>query len=648
MNECKIQNFCHSEFSDHKIIGQGGFAVVYSTIFRGKKYALKSLNNNIVLDTKAFKQIKNEIKSLYNENINHPNIIKLHGFSRDPSTDNFMLVLQYANCGNLQEHLRRMQKENIYKISWAELIKIAKEITSGLEHLHTNGIIHRDLHSKNILMDNGKVLITDFGLSKRWDDNTASESSNNAVGVMAYVEPQCFIQNGRNFKRNEKSDIYSLGVLFWELTSGIPPFKNYHFAFQIQAIFRNEREKVISGTPSEYANLYKKCWSSDPDQRPVLNEILIELESLSNLSIKFMINYIEVDAQYLSKDLGFSNDTNTSLKPNSIEDPKERIDAITDSDIHSSSRENRNRQKDSQSNIDQIVDEFVSKIDLTLLCMIDNSYMPVYVKGSRRTNPVNKFFQFKSVVAKYAKKHKVLGYNDRIILSKAQSKLWTMLSEEQKKVFKKLYEKALKFHNDESVLDTKFMNASQLKLKWKKIKKEISLKKPNQKMLVTNTVNVPSSPCAVISDFDFNFQDTQLLINTSAPCAYTSRQASPNFFHLFTSPTFTGLYNEEVQTQIPFLSEDTTFLSEDATFFNSCTCTSEDTITIWPFSPYFNDSSSLPFYTPENIIGEPSPISPNSKWPISSKENEDKLVLMDMPESKVQDVLNQQPKTNNS
>ncbi|CAG8816886.1 13965_t:CDS:1, partial [Gigaspora rosea] len=58
LNECNIQSFCHSEFSDHKIIGQGGFTVVYSTIFQGKKYALKSLNNNIVLDNKAFKQIK--------------------------------------------------------------------------------------------------------------------------------------------------------------------------------------------------------------------------------------------------------------------------------------------------------------------------------------------------------------------------------------------------------------------------------------------------------------------------------------------------------------------------------------------------------------------------------------------------------------
>ncbi|CAG8488902.1 5453_t:CDS:2 [Dentiscutata erythropus] len=223
LNEYNIQNFCHSEFSDRKVIGQGGFAVVYSAIFQGTKYALKSLNNNIVLDNKAFKQIRNEIKSLYSDKINHPNVIKLYGFSRDPSTDNFMLILQYANGGDLRKHLKEKQKESIYKISWPELIKIAKEITSGLEHLHTNGIIHRDL-----------------------------------------------------------------------------------------AILKDEREKIIPGTPSDYANLYKKCWSSNPDQRPVLNEILTELEILSNLSIIFMINNIDVEDQYLSKDSVFSNYTNTN------------------------------------------------------------------------------------------------------------------------------------------------------------------------------------------------------------------------------------------------------------------------------------------------------------------------------------------------
>ncbi|CAG8667483.1 15938_t:CDS:2, partial [Gigaspora rosea] len=462
LNECKIQNFCHSEFSDHKIIGQGGFAVVYSTIFRGKKYALKSLNNNIILDNKAFKQIKNEIKSLYNKNINHPNIIKLHGFSR------------------------------------------------------------------------------------------------------------------------------------------------------------------------EYADLYKRCWSSDPDQRPVLNEILIELERLSNLSINFMINYIDIDDQSLSKDFGFSNDTNTSLKSNSIEDPKERIDAKTDSDIHSSNRENRNSQKIHNQNHQILIKKLM------------NFYMPVYVKGSRRTYPVNKFFQFKSVVAKYAKKHKILGYNDRIILSKAQSKLWTMLSEEQKKVFKKLYEKTLKFHNSESGLNTNFMKTSQIK--WKKLKKKKSPKKPNQNLLVTNTVSVPSSPCGVISDYEAkpnlpssnaaisNSQDSpKLQLNLPSPCSVVSNSqdsplpradfdVSPDFLHHFTSPV-PVFYNSEVQ--IPFLSEDTTFSSPEMSIFP---WSSEYTTSI---SPNFSD----PMYTPENITDESSPNSPNSKWPILSEENEDKFQMDTPPES---------------
>ncbi|CAG8476640.1 6601_t:CDS:2 [Scutellospora calospora] len=318
-----------------KIIGQGGFAVVYSAIFQGKEYALKSLNNNITLDNKAFKQIRNEIKSLYNCNVVHSNIIKLYGFTRDPSTDNFIL-----------------------------------------------------------------------------------------------------------------------------------------------AILRNEREKIIFGTPSDYASLYEKCWSSDTDKRPVLNEILTTLGRLSNLPDKFIINNIDVDDQQLkhfSEDYASYDDTNESLKLNNyLKDDQGKINTTMETDNERLSP-SQDSQKDLQlnspsvefitnsigvddqqykqlseysvsSDIDQKVDEFVSKIDLAVLCSSDNGYMSVYVKGSRIKNPISKYFQFKSAVFKYASKHKISGFNDRTILSKAQSKLWIMLSEERKEIFKKLYEKALKFY----------------------------------------------------------------------------------------------------------------------------------------------------------------------------------------------------------
>ncbi|RIB20178.1 kinase-like domain-containing protein, partial [Gigaspora rosea] len=153
----------------------------------------------------------------------------------------------------------------------------------GLDHLHNNGIIHRDLHSRNILINNGNALITDFGISRRFNNTTASISSagNKMIGMMAYIEPQCYIQHGIKVERKEKSDIYSLGVLLWELTSGIPPFNGYNFVALSIAISNNKREKPINGTPIDFVNLYEKCWSSNPDMRPAMNEILAKIKSLT-------------------------------------------------------------------------------------------------------------------------------------------------------------------------------------------------------------------------------------------------------------------------------------------------------------------------------------------------------------------------------
>ncbi|RIB20904.1 kinase-like domain-containing protein [Gigaspora rosea] len=173
-----------------------------------------------------------------------------------------MLVLQLANNGNLRNYLRNKQVEGVYKISWAELIRIASDIANGLKDLHNKCIIHRDLHSKNILIINGRALITDFGISKQLNDTTSSSS--NKGGIPAYIEPQCYLQH-ENVKRDQRSDIYSLGVLLWELTSGIPPFYSFPDQAIIIKISKGEREKIIKNIPLNYANLYSNCWSSNPD-----------------------------------------------------------------------------------------------------------------------------------------------------------------------------------------------------------------------------------------------------------------------------------------------------------------------------------------------------------------------------------------------
>ncbi|KAF0554765.1 kinase-like protein [Gigaspora margarita] len=211
-----------------------------------------------------------------------------------------MLVLQFADGGNLRDFLKLKSNKdnNYYRISWTELIKIAMEIALGLKYLHENNIIHRDLHSKNILLDNGKVLIADFGLSKRLDD-TATTSS--VKGIEAYIDPRCF---NPEVKRDKEFDIYSLGVLLWELMKGIPPPHN--FVNIIKDISRN-KEKYIgdislnkenNSALSEYADIYIKCWSPTLEQRPKLDNIL---EILENISKKTTVEFIKISNQQITQ-----------------------------------------------------------------------------------------------------------------------------------------------------------------------------------------------------------------------------------------------------------------------------------------------------------------------------------------------------------
>ncbi|KAF0535458.1 kinase-like protein [Gigaspora margarita] len=244
----EIRIFNYTQFNNLEKIGYGGFSVVYSSTFGGKEYALKSLNNNLYMDDKIFKQFKREIKVLYKIK-KHPNIIEFYGASKDKKTGNFMMVLQFANG---------------------------------------------DLHSMNVLLNDGVALITDFGVSKQLDDNSKITSASSCLGRPAYIEPKCCIDS--NYKRNEKSDIYSLGVLFWELTSGIQPFHDLSNIVIYAKIVANAREKEIPKTPINYVNLYKKCWDTEPYNRPTLEEILEELETLTEeSSVKFIKNKIKAN-----------------------------------------------------------------------------------------------------------------------------------------------------------------------------------------------------------------------------------------------------------------------------------------------------------------------------------------------------------------
>ncbi|CAB4442759.1 unnamed protein product [Rhizophagus irregularis] len=181
-------------------------------------------------------------------------IIRCFGISSDPKTNEYLLIMQYANDGDLQNYL----KNNFKDLTWNDKKKLAFQIADGLNYLHNENILHRDLHSKNIAIHENNAKIMDFGISKNQNNQTST----------AYV------------------DVYSFGVLMWEISSGYPPFKdNDNKVALAVSISNGAREVTILGTPKEYEKLYKNCWNQEPEQRPTINEILDEFERMGFVNI---------------------------------------------------------------------------------------------------------------------------------------------------------------------------------------------------------------------------------------------------------------------------------------------------------------------------------------------------------------------------
>ncbi|CAO3572980.1 unnamed protein product [Mortierella alpina] len=183
--------------------------------------------------------------------------------------------MQFAENGCLQDYL---ETQNV-SITWLTKYRLAWEIASGLDFIHRENIFHTDLHSRNILIDTGgKALITDFGLSKSVN-KTIYTTKAGLFGVVPYVAPER-MQNP-SITYNAKCDIYSLGVIFWELSSCVIPFEAQLQDVMLAVnIIAGVREKTVPGTAVEYEMLYRRCWDGLPQNRPQMEIVLSELVEL--------------------------------------------------------------------------------------------------------------------------------------------------------------------------------------------------------------------------------------------------------------------------------------------------------------------------------------------------------------------------------
>ncbi|KAI8360020.1 hypothetical protein B0O80DRAFT_192960 [Mortierella sp. GBAus27b] len=185
------------------------------------------------------------------------------------------MVMKYCSNGNLCTFLE-LHHENL---TWLERYRLSIEITKGLEFLHKSGFHHRDLHSGNILLDDKRTaMLCDFGLSRSSSRDQTSEVAA-TVGVASFLAPERFPAQRPVY--NAACDIYSLGVIFWHISSGRIPFASrLREPMLLRELMDGLREEIVPGTPKGFRDLIAKCWDVKPARRLKIDVVIAILQTL--------------------------------------------------------------------------------------------------------------------------------------------------------------------------------------------------------------------------------------------------------------------------------------------------------------------------------------------------------------------------------
>ena len=197
----------------HEIIGVGGMAVVYKAydIQEKKVVAVKILKEEFGSNSEFLRRFQNESKVI--SVLSHPNIVKVFDVSFG---DNFQyIVMEYIDGITLKEYIERKQS-----VPWKDALYFAVQILRALQHSHDKGIVHRDIKPQNImLLRDGTIKVTDFGIARfsRSEERTITDK---AIGSVHYISPE----QAKGGPIDEKADLYSVGVLMYEMLTGRLPF----------------------------------------------------------------------------------------------------------------------------------------------------------------------------------------------------------------------------------------------------------------------------------------------------------------------------------------------------------------------------------------------------------------------------------------
>jgi len=269
LKSLKEWTFVQSEFELKRNIGQGGFAEVFwsyqTSKGSNKVVAVKRLKSNHFTQY-LFQFFKREVQIL--SQIHHPALLPFVGLTITPP---FYIITEFMEGGCLFHRLH----EKTPLRDPTKLTIIALGVAYGLQYLHSQRVIHRDLKSLNVLLDaNDFPKVCDFGMSRVMpNDNSLMTGS---VGTAQWMAPEII----KSEFYSEKSDVYSYGIMLWELITAEIPFKQMRDVQVSYAVANNNARPMIpQNCPPKLAKLVRICWDSNPNERPDFSTIVKLFES---------------------------------------------------------------------------------------------------------------------------------------------------------------------------------------------------------------------------------------------------------------------------------------------------------------------------------------------------------------------------------
>ncbi|KAL2929880.1 Serine/threonine-protein kinase CTR1 [Bienertia sinuspersici] len=281
----RLQIIKNDDLEELRELGSGTFGTVYHGKWRGTDVAIKRINDRCFAGKPSEQERMRD--DFWNEaiklaDLHHPNVVAFYGVVLDGPGGSVATVTEYMVNGSLRTALQKNER-NLEK---RKRLLIAMDVAFGMEYLHSKNIVHFDLKSDNLLVnlrDPHRPIckVGDLGLSKV---KCQTLISGGVRGTLPWMAPE--LLNGNSSLVSEKVDVFSFGIVMWELLTGEEPYADLHYGAIIGGIVNNTlRPEVPENCDPGWRSLMERCWSAEPPERPNFTEIASELRQMASKAL---------------------------------------------------------------------------------------------------------------------------------------------------------------------------------------------------------------------------------------------------------------------------------------------------------------------------------------------------------------------------